>query len=200
MPTPDVPTPRCGDAVPVTRLLEACNHGEPGAHARLIAAVYAQLRRIAQRQLDAERGYHTLQPTAVVHEAYARLAGSEPIEWSDTRHFFAVATTTMRRILVDHARARAAVKRSRPPGGGAPWAIDAGLVAVAPAQLLAIDLALSRLHAIDPDKGSLVQLRFFGGLSFEELAELLGCSRATVVRQWRVARAWLFNELGGGAR
>ncbi len=185
-------------SIPVTRLLRAWNEGEHGADQALIATVYARLRAIARRQLRYERGDHTLQPTAVVHEAYTRLANGV-VQWVDRAHFFAVASTTMRRILVDHARARLAAKRARPESAevSGAWALDTEFGAVGPAQLLAIDLALTRLHSIDPSRAELVQLRFYGGLSLDELAKLRGCSRGTVVRQWRVARAWLFEELGG---
>ncbi|MDC0716583.1 sigma-70 family RNA polymerase sigma factor [Nannocystis bainbridge] len=179
----------------MTVLLRAWSSGEERAREALIAMVYGQLRSIARRQLRRERHNHTLQPTAVVHEAYARLMAHDPIAWQDRRHFFAVITRAMRHVLVDHARARLAGKRDGGVIEG--WddvATEVGLVR-AP-ELLAIDEALTQLAAIDPHKAQLVQLRFFGGLSLEETAELLGCSRATVVRDWRMARAWLFRELG----
>ncbi|MEM7160564.1 MAG: sigma-70 family RNA polymerase sigma factor [Myxococcota bacterium] len=198
--------PRCApapaDSAPVTQLLRGWNQGERQATEALMGAVYDQLRAIAKRQLRAERSSHTLQPTAVVHEAYARLAGQSVVQWQDRRHFFAVASATMRRILVDHARARLAAKRgggaSRPSWEELEHEPECSATSLCDAELLAIDAALTRLHAFDPDKAQLVQLRFFGGHSLEETAELMGCSRGTIVRQWRMAKAWLFRELGGG--
>lgn len=184
-----------GPPMDVTRLLRAWSAGVDRAHEELIAMVYDQLRHIARRQLRGERPDHTLQPTAVVHEAYGRLVAGGAVEWQDRRHFFAVVTLIMRRVLVDHARARLANKRD----GGRSTPLDDVEVMVgttrAP-ELLAIDGALTRLAALDPDKAQLVQLRFFGGFSIEETADLLGCSRAMAVRQWRMARAWLYRELG----
>lgn len=179
----------------VTHLLKAWSSGEARAHEALIAMVYDQLRSIARRQLRGERRDHTLQPTAVVHEAYARLVARGHVEWQDRRHFFAVVTLAMRRVLVDHARAKLAAKRD---GGEALEfeELQTQLGSVRAPELLAIDAALDHLATIDPHKTQLVQLRFFGGLSLEETAELLGCSRATVVRDWRMARAWLYRELG----
>lgn len=179
----------------VTDLLRAWSSGEERAREAVITLLYGQLRSIARRQLRRERDNHTLQPTAIVHEAFARLVTRDTIEWQDRRHFFAAITTAMRWVLVDHARARLASKRD----GGVLAGLDEVETAVgtvrAP-ELLAIDEALTHLSVIDSHKAQLVQLRFFGGLSLEETAELLGCSRATVVRDWRMARAWLFRELG----
>lgn len=183
-------------AMDVTRLLKAWSSGEQRAQEALIGVVYGQLRNIARRQLRSERRGHTLQPTAIVHEAYARLVAQGAIEWQDRRHFFAMATTAMRRVLVDHARARMAAKRDHRAMAHAFDEIESEVGAVRGPELLAIDAALTHLATIDPAKAQLVQLRFFGGLSIEETAELLGCSRAMVVRQWRMARAWLFRELG----
>jgi RNA polymerase sigma factor (TIGR02999 family) len=184
-----------GPPMDVTRLLRAWSSGVDRAEEELIAMVYDQLRHIARRQLRGERADHTLQPTAVVHEAYGRLVAHGAVTWQDRRHFFAVVTLIMRRVLVDHARARLARKRD---GGPAPASddIEALVGSTRAPELLAIDAALTRLAAIDPDKAQLVQLRFFGGFSLEETADLLGCSRAMVVRQWRMARAWLYRELG----
>lgn len=182
-------------SVDVTGLLKAWSSGEARAREALIVVVYGQLRSIARRQLRGERMNHTLQPTAVVHEAYARLMAHDRIEWQDRRHFFAVVSQAMRRVLVDHARARLAGKRDGGTLTG--WDdVETEVGVVRAPELLAIDDALTRLGAIDPPKAQLVQLRFFGGLSLEETADLLGCSRATVVRDWRMARAWLFRELG----
>lgn len=179
----------------VTGLLKAWSSGEEHAREAVITLLYGQLRSIARRQLRRERDDHTLQPTAIVHEAFARLVARDTIEWQSRHHFFAAITTAMRRVLVDHARARLASKRD----GGVLEDLDGvetEVGTVRAPELLAIDDALTHLGAIDPHKAHLVQLRFFGGLSLEETAELLGCSRATVVRDWRMARAWLFRELG----
>ena len=194
--------PRCASAP--AESVPVWNKGERRATEALMGAVYDQLRAIAKRQLRSERCCHTLQPTAVVHEAYARMVGQSVVHWQDRRHFFAVASATMRRILVDHARARLAAKRgggeSRPSWDELEREPEHDAAPLCDVELLAIDAALHRLHELDPDKAQLVQLRFFGGFSLEETAELMGCSRGTVVRQWRMARAWLFRELGGDRR
>ncbi len=177
----------------ITALLQLWTDGDAQGLELLIPRVYAELRGIARQQLRREAPGHTLQPTAIVHEVYARMATQGTIDWQDRRHFFAVATTVMRRILVDHARARMAAKR----GGGLTRADELGVEVGSHRgpQLVAVDSALTRLQEIDPHKARIVQLRFFGGFSLDEVAQLLGCSRATIVRQWRVARAWLYREL-----
>lgn len=156
---------------------------------------YAELRRLAERHLRRERSGHTLSPTGLVHQAFLRLADHTQVTWQDRQHFFCIAATTMRRILINHARDRKALKR----GGDAPHVpIDGvlGLSAPEPEDLmLALDEALEALAAFDDRKRQIVELRYFAGLTEEETAEVLGLSRATVQRHWYAARAWLFNRL-----
>lgn len=178
----------------VTDLLKAWNEGDRSSIERLVPVVYGELRRIAGAYLNGERTGHTLQPTALVHEAYFRLVKHHDMRWQDRSHFFAIAARTMRRILVDHARGRRTAKR----GGPAPLVSleVAGEVALDDApDLVALDDALRDLQVMDPDKARIVELRFFAGLSIEETGEVIGCSRATVIRQWRMAKAWLHAQL-----
>jgi RNA polymerase sigma factor (TIGR02999 family) len=157
--------------------------------------VYAELRRIAARQLRRERDGHTLQPTALVHEAYLRLVEQRSVNFGSRAHFFGVAAQVMRRILVDHARRQAATKR----GNGAqrvPLEEAAGNAAVNQLPVLRLDLALGRLEKIDPDLARIVELRAFGGLTIDEAAHVLNVSPTTAKRDWRTAKAWLTNELG----
>lgn len=161
---------------------------------RVLPLVYDELRQIASRQLRQERGGHTLQATAVVHEAYLRLRGLEGFEWSDRAHFFAFASRLIRRILVDHARHHNRAKR----GGGlekVTLAEAADLSLERAPDLVALDEALTNLEAIDPRKAAVVELRFFAGLSLDETAEQLGVSAETVGREWRRAKAWLYGQL-----
>jgi RNA polymerase sigma factor (TIGR02999 family) len=188
------------DAVPargeVTSLLAAWSRGEAEAVSRLMPMVYDELRAIAARQMRREPAGSTLQATAVVHEAYLRLVDQTRVEWKNRGHFYAVAAQAMRRVLVDHARARRAAKRG---GGATPvtWSLDAAEeTPVAPIDVLALDEALSRLAAADGAQARIVELRFFGGLTIEETAEVVGRSLATVKRDWRTARAFLHRELG----
>ena len=177
----------------LTQLLQDWAQGEPRAQEALAAAIYAELRRVARQYMRHERPDHTLQATALVHEAYLRLV-DQRTEWKSRAHFFAVAAQMMRRILVDHAKQHLAVKR----GAGAPRApLDEALtVAAQPvADLVALDDALTALAKIDPQRSQIVELRYFGGLSNEESARVLGISPATVQRQWAGARAWLYHEL-----
>lgn len=177
----------------VTALLRAWRTGDDGALERLIPLVYDELHEIARRTMRGERADHTLQATALVHEAYARLIDSA-VTWQDRSHFFAVAARQMRRILVDHAKARGRVKRGR---GADRITLDES-VAVAPeppADLLALDEALERLAALDERKARVIELHFFGGLTQEEAAEALGVSAATVERDLRFAKAWLYREM-----
>jgi RNA polymerase sigma factor (TIGR02999 family) len=155
--------------------------------------VYSELHAIAGRHLRGERPEHTLQPTALIHEAYLRLVGTD-VEWEGRTHFLAVAARTMRRILVDHARARA--RRKRDPAQ-APLALDepAAVGSEPSGQLLALDEALERLSALDERKARAIELHYFGGLTYDEAAQALGISRATLHRELRVARAWLYREL-----
>ena len=178
----------------VTPLLVAWRQGDEAALNRLIPIVYGELRRLAHRAMRAHPLEQTLQTTALVNEAYLRLAGAEPALCQDRAHFLAICAQLMRNILVDFARARCAQKRG---GGAGPIHLDEALrVAVAaPADLLRIDDALTALAQIDPRKNKAIELRFFGGLSVEETAEVLGVSRETVLRDWRLARAWLRSEV-----
>jgi RNA polymerase sigma factor (TIGR02999 family) len=181
----------------VTQALDAINQGDPGAAAQLLPLIYAELRRLAAAYLAREGPGHTLQPTALVHEAYLRLVGTaDQRRWNDRGHFFRAAAQAMRRILVDSARRKQSLKH-----GGA--AQKLGLeeydvpVAPPPEELLALDEALTRLAAHDADAARVVDLHFFAGFSIEDAAEVLGMSRATAYRQWAYARAWLHAELGG---
>jgi len=181
----------------VTHLLKAWTAGDQQALERLTPLVYRQLHRVAQRCMAGERPGHTLQTTALVNEVYLRLVDCEQINWQDRAHFFAVSAQLMRRILIDFARARGYQKR----GGGAPhMSLDeAPSVCHEPdANLVALDDALKALAAVDGRKSKVVELRFFGGLSVEETAEVLRVSADTVVRDWRLAKVWLLRELSGG--
>jgi RNA polymerase sigma factor (TIGR02999 family) len=180
----------------ITALLLAWREGQPGALDRLLLLVYDDLRRQARRQLRRERSDHTLQPTALVHEAFLRLGGQGAARWQNRRQFFAVASQAMRRVLVDHARAHGAAKRG---DGRTRVSLEEWSAAGAAPQVdvLALDQALERLERIDPRQARVVELRYFGGLSAPEAAEVLEVSLATVNRDWAMARAWLFRELGG---
>jgi RNA polymerase sigma factor (TIGR02999 family) len=182
----------------VTRLLLAWGAGDEQALKSLTSLVYQELHRLAMVQMAGERPDHTLQATALVHEAYLRLVDLQGIGWRDRAHFFAVAARMMRRILVDFARARTYQKRD----GGERISLEEALVpADQPgAQLVALDDALSRLALIDERKSQIVELRYFGGLSVEETAEALKISPETVKRDWRAAKAWFYLQLGGGTQ
>jgi len=181
---------------PVTALLQEWHGGDAGARDRLVPLVYEELRRLAAVQLARERSGHTLQPTALVHEAYLRLSRHDRLCWQGRTHFFALAALTMRRILVSHARARRAAKR----GSGGPPVTLREEERVEPARsvdLLALDEALAALERLDPRQCRIVELRYFGGLTVEETAAELGLSPATVKLDWSLARAWLFRRLAG---
>jgi RNA polymerase sigma factor (TIGR02999 family) len=181
----------------ITGLLIEWNGGDEAALAKLMPAVYDELRRIARRHLRRESPERTLQTTALVHEAYLKLIDQTRINWQNRAQFFGVAATMMRRILVDHARKRVRDKRG---GKAVKISLDDGAVDVSDeraAALVALDEALERLAAEDPQKARLVELRYFGGLSIEETAEVLGVGTATVVRHWRAVKAWLFKEIVG---
>jgi RNA polymerase sigma factor (TIGR02999 family) len=188
----------------VTGLLLAWNGGSEEARAKLIVLVYRELRRRARRALASERPDHTLQATALVHETYQKLVDQRRVQWQNRAQFYAVAAGLMRRILVDHARRHGAARR----GGGAPRAsLDDAAPSAGPPNLvevIAVDDALVELTALDPDQARIVELRFFGGLSIEEAAQVVGVSRATAYRDWAMARAWLRRRLddegGSGAR
>jgi RNA polymerase sigma factor (TIGR02999 family) len=189
------------DPPDVTRLLREWQGGSAQARDSLIPLVYRELRTLASRYLARERRDHTLQTTALVHEAYLKLAGQRGVDWQNRAHFFGIAARLMRRILVDHARRDGRAKR----GGGAPHlSLDDAHPPAAPAPLdavdaYALDQALSRLEELDPQQGRIVELRFFGGMTIEETAEVVGLSAATIKREWATAKAWLFRELMGEA-
>ncbi|HTS30050.1 MAG TPA: sigma-70 family RNA polymerase sigma factor [Bryobacteraceae bacterium] len=178
----------------ITGLLTEWRGGNQGAANQLIELVYAELHRIASREMRRERREHTLQTTALVHETYLRLCGSGPVDWKDRAHFFAVAAQQLRRVLVDHARRVLSEKRG---GGqilfellesdGGTWELDE--------QLLAVDESLTRLQALDERAAKVIELRFFGGLSEAEAAEALNISIATLKRDWEFARTWLASQL-----
>jgi RNA polymerase sigma factor (TIGR02999 family) len=178
----------------VTQLLSDARQGAPGAHDQLFSIVYTELRRIAANYMRRERGDHTLQATALVHEAYMQLVDQTRVNWQSRAHFFGVAAQLMRRILVDHARNQGAQKRG---GNAHVLSIEdnVGIASVPEVAFDELDEALNRLQALDPNQAKLVELRFFGGLTVEEAAEVMGISTATVEREWRMARAWLHNQL-----
>jgi RNA polymerase sigma factor (TIGR02999 family) len=182
----------------VTVLLAEWSRGNRGAFNELLPLVYAELRRIAARRLRSERGNHTLQPTALVHEVYLRLVDQRQVDWKNRAHFFGVAAQVMRRILVDHARRRSAGKR----GEGVQCVSIEEAKEVSGSNeipILALDHALARLKQVDPELAWIVELRAFGGLSIEESAHFLEVSPSTAKRDWRTAKAWLNRELGSGA-
>ena len=184
------------DPAAVTRLLRAWGEGDAKAGDRLMPLVYAELRKRAAAYLRRERPGHTLQPTALVHEAYVRMAGQDRAAWKNRAQFFGVAACMMRRILVDHARALNMAKRT---GRliNVELQDDHAVVAAPDIDVLALDEALTRLAAFDARKTAVAELRFFSGLSVEETAQVLGVSVATVEREWQVARAWLYSALKG---
>jgi RNA polymerase sigma factor (TIGR02999 family) len=181
-----------------TDLLLAWSGGDESAVAKLMPLVYDELHQMAQKQMRHERPGHTLQTTAIVHEAYLRLIDLTRIRWTDRAHFLAMAARMMRRVLVDHARAHTSEKRGgtvrRVPLEEA-LALAAGRREI---DVAALDAALRSLETVDPRKGAVVEMRYFGGLSVEETAEALHISPETVKRDWRLAKAWLLRELKGG--
>lgn len=177
----------------VTTLLERWSGGDERALDRLMPLVYDELRALAHRQLSGERNDHTLQTTALVHEAYMRLAGQSRAGWANRRQFLLVAAKMMRRVLVDYARRRAASKR--PPPGGRIAIEDVSLASGFDLDVLALDEALTHLSDLDPRQAQVVELRYFTGLSIDETARTLDLSVSTVTREWRMARAWLQREL-----
>jgi RNA polymerase sigma-70 factor, ECF subfamily len=191
---------------PVTRLLVQWSGGNEAALGELTSLLYRELRSLAQRHLRRERSNHTIQRTALVHEAFVRLVNQQSVDWRSRGHFFALASTLMRRILVDHARARLSSKR----GGGLPVeslseiedgnepADDSGSDSDSDEDITAIDSALTRLAAVDDRQVQIVQMRYFGGMTIEETARALDISEATVKREWTLARAWLKRELSKG--
>jgi len=194
-----------GESAEITHLLKAWGRGDSAALDRLIPLVYEQLRRMARSYMRKERLGHTLQATALVNEAFLRLVDARNLDWTDRAHFFAVCARVMRRILVDAARSRAAIKR----GGQADraehsTAIDldqlANPASEVSAQVCALDEALNMLAELDPRRAHVVELRFFGGLTVEETAQVIQTSPQTVMREWKLARAWLARELSQSSR
>ena len=180
-----------------TRLLDAAGQGDPRASQKLLPLVYDQLRKAAQKQMAGERTDHTLQATALVHEAYLRLVGTQQTSWESRAHFYVAAAEAMRRILIEHARKRARIKR-----GGDRQRVSLNPVDLAetadPEEILSVEAAIRRLEERDSRMARIVRLRFFAGLSVEDTAETLGLSDRTVRREWALARAWLHRELGDG--
>jgi RNA polymerase sigma factor (TIGR02999 family) len=178
----------------VSQLLHAWAGGDVRARDALVPLVYQELRRRASGYLRHERVDHTLQATALVHEAFMRLAGQDRVAWQNRGHFYGVAAQMMRRILVDHARERQAAKRPNP---AMRKDLDDQIAAPEPPGLdiVMLDAALTALSALDPRQGQIVELRYFGGLSEQEVAETLSVSRATVTREWKRARAWLYHRM-----
>jgi RNA polymerase sigma factor (TIGR02999 family) len=179
----------------VTQLLKRCSEGDKDALSELISAIYEELRRLASSYLRSERIDHTLQTTALVHEAYLRMVDQKRVAWNNRSHFFGVAAQMMRRILVDHARKHVSLKR-----GGSFAKVSLEQAAVfsreRPRELIAVDELLTRLASLDLQGGRIVELRFFAGLSLEETAAVTGLSTAKVRREWSVAKAWLRREIG----
>jgi RNA polymerase sigma factor (TIGR02999 family) len=177
----------------VTELLQSVRAGEAGAADRLASAIYHELRRLAASYMRRERADHTLQPTALVHEAFIRLLGAQNTAWEDRAHFFGVASQVMRRILVDHARRSRALKREH----GYQVTLDDAVPdpVTASRDVLRVNDALTALAAIDPRQARIVEMRFFVGLTIDETAEVLNISPATVSREWTLARAWLHSDL-----
>ena len=186
------------DSGRVTRLLRRWSEGEESAGDQLLPLIYDELHKIAVGQMRSEVRGHTLQPTALVHEAYLRLVGQRRAQWKDRGHFFAIASKVIRRVLVDHARRRIAAKR----GGGErclPLYEIADLALERPESLVELDQALDQLRILDPTKAAVVEYRYFGGLTLAEIAQVLGRSAPTVQRYWRLARAWLYQEMAVGS-
>ena len=178
----------------VTTLLLEWSQGSQAALDQVTPLIYDELRRLAARQLRRERPGHTLQSTALVHEAYLKLIDQQRVQWHDREHFFAVASQMIRRILVSYARSRNSIKR----GAGRTMLTlnDAGTAGTtSEIDLIALDDALGRLSRLDPQQGRIIELRFFGGVSIQGTAKLLGISTTTVNRDWKLARAWLHREL-----
>ena|SRR2546421_33442 len=178
----------------VTKLLVAWGNGDESALNKLMPVVYKELRRLAHQYLQKERAGHTLQTTDLVHEAYLRLVDQERVKWQNRAHFFGVAAQLMRRILVDQARRRGRLKRG---GGSVMVSLDEGAVVSRRSDLdvIAVDEALTRLAEFDQRKARIVELRFFGGLSVDETADFIKTSSVTVMRDWKMAKAWLHREL-----
>jgi RNA polymerase sigma factor (TIGR02999 family) len=181
----------------VTGLLLAWGQGDQAAFERLVPIVHAELHRIAMRCMSDERAGHSLQATALVNEAYMRLVNVKQVKWQDRTHFLSMAARLMRRVLVEHARRRRSLKRG-PADAKVPLVDDLVVSAEPPRDFVALDDALCALSAVDERKSRVVELRFFGGLTVEETADVLNVSVDTVMRDWKLARAWLLRELRGG--
>ena len=179
----------------VTGMLDRWNAGDPEALRTLIGVVHGELRRLAGSLLRHERPDHTLQPTELVHEAYLRLSGLRAMPLNGRRHFYGAAAEAMRRILVDHARQRSAEKRGGPDARKVPIDLALNLPIDLRMDFVRLDEALTALAAVAPDKARVVELRYFGGLSIEDIADVLDVAPATVKRHWTFARAWLYREL-----
>jgi len=180
----------------ITQLLMNWSHGDNAALDQLVPLVYPELRRLAKRYMDREAPEHTLQTSALINEAYLKLVDQQNVQWENRSHFFALAAQVMRHILVDHARTRNYAKR----GGGAPRVpLDeaAALTEQRASELIALDDALRDLATLDKCKSQIIELRFFGGLSLEETAEVMNISASTVQREWRAAKAWLHRAMTG---
>jgi|ERR1051326_307003 RNA polymerase sigma factor (TIGR02999 family) len=182
------------DAHEVTQLLIQWSNGDRAALDKLMPLIYEELRRLARHYMRRERSGHTLQTTALVNEAYLRLINRKHVHWQNRAHFFAIAAQLMRSILVDHARSHAYAKRG---GGAHKIALDEVMVISQQraAEVVALDEALKQMAEIDPQQARIVELRFFGGLTIEEAAEVMGLSPATIKREWATAKAWLYHEL-----
>jgi RNA polymerase sigma factor (TIGR02999 family) len=180
----------------ITHVLERWSNGEQTALDELLPLIYKELRRLAGNYLRRERRDHTLQPTALINEVFLRLIDQHDIKWQNRAHFFGVSARLMRRILVDHARAHQAAKR-----GGEHYSLSLSkadrIMGQPTLDILTLHLTLRRLEELDPQQSRIVELRFFGGLTIEESAEVLSVSHATVERDWKMARAWLRQEMGG---
>ena len=178
----------------VTQLLIEWRNGDRAALDKLMPLIHEELRRLAHHYMSRERPGHTLQTTALVNEAYLRLVNRKEVHWQNRAHFFAIAAQCMRSILVDHARGLAYAKRG---GGARKTSLDEGMVVSQEraAEVVALDDALKELAALDPQQSRIVELRFFGGLTVEEAAEVLSLSPATIKREWSTAKAWLYREL-----
>jgi RNA polymerase sigma factor (TIGR02999 family) len=178
----------------ISGLLDAWGRGDLDARDKLIPLVYVELRRRARNYLRRERSDHTLQPTALVHEAFVKLAGQDRVHWQNRAHFFAVAAQVMRRLLVDYARERQSSKR---PSSAFRIAFDDHIHVAQPraCEVLLLEDALRELTVLDPRQGQIVELRYFAGMSEREIAEVLSISRSTVTREWQTARAWLYQRI-----
>ena len=179
----------------ITLLLEDCYNGNKNAVNELLPLVYNELRRISSKYLHDEYRNHTLQTTELVHEAYIKLVGGQEINWQNRAHFFGIAANSMRQILVDYARKRNSQKRGE---GKTHLSLDNAeeIAFQSDEDIIELDEAMKKLEAFDPDLSKVVELRFFAGLNVEETAKVLNCSASTVKREWSLARAWLFRELG----